>query len=997
MVAAMLAVSLLVVLFFATCLAEQKSKILVQSNMDLLHGRLTDRASILLHVNESTSALADALKLTKISSFSEVENKIAPRLFTALSTIQLASQVTYIGKDGLVFSYHRDNRTNAVLSYNFNSCLFYNQNIDQYSGERYGYPVALSFQQCPTIKGWLLNALNGHVGSAQVNNQTISFTASVGNFGVVSVGVDLKDFLRYISEAGLDQSHFSGSSGSQISVSLNNMVDSQNDPDSSYLVGFDAEVGEHLSSTQNSSMQIKIPRVITLAFPDNKTMKIFQVLEVIIICLAGVVLFGMALFTFFMLRLLKQSKIQEVILQAELIKQKEAVQQAERKSMNKSLVVARASHDVRNALHSIIGLIEYCQDQTPGSDLGTNLAKMKDYAGDLLDILNTILDNSKVESGKMRLEQAEFNISQIIEKSVDAFNILAEKKGLEMIWDPCDFSVLKLGKVTGDKQRFKQILDNLLGNAVKFTSDGKIVVRAWASKPKLKIPNISADYGLSISHMFSCLSRSTFRHFRSRTKQQDVQFMGNNPYSIELTFEVDDTGIGIPVEKRASIFENYVQVKESSPEGTGLGLGIVQSFVRLMGGEISIRDKEPGEKGSCFKFNIFLRSEEVPLPDTIRHEEPNRLTIAEPFMLNESHLMKVHSLLFVQGSETKRILQAWIESLGIKVWTAKHAEHISPTLEKINHNINSSSKSDSVLLCKTFSRKSENVENEGFLRCREKDSEPLPRAELSSEFPLRILVIVDLSNGNLSDILATLTEFIERNINLYCKIACIADSKVTEKHLSQFGALPCNLTLRKPIHGTRLHKLFNFIQEFEKTQELHVDRVATNPFPKLRINIQPREPCEITEETSSIAESKNPLSGKRILLVDDDYVIRMVGSKVLSKLGAEVVIAKNGFEALNLVKKALETGLTRGKNGDYSFTYDAIFMDCQMPVMDGYEAARQIREEERRYGIHVPIITVSADASDEDVQKAVAAGMDRHLLKPLDERKVVDFFKSVST
>ena len=130
-----------------------------------------------------------------------------------------------------------------------------------------------------------------------------------------------------------------------------------------------------------------------------------------------------------------------------------------------------------------------------------------------------------------------------------------------------------------------------------------------------------------------------------------------------------------------------------------------------MGGEISIHDKEPGEKGTCFKFNILLRSGEVALQDTTRNEEANRSTIIEPFMLNESHSRKVHSLLFVQGNETKRILQAWIESLGIKVWTAKQAEHISPTLEKIKHNINSSSKSDSVLLCKTFSRKTDNVDN----------------------------------------------------------------------------------------------------------------------------------------------------------------------------------------------------------------------------------------------------------------------------------------------
>jgi signal transduction histidine kinase len=125
-------------------------------------------------------------------------------------------------------------------------------------------------------------------------------------------------------------------------------------------------------------------QVITLTFPDEKGMKTFQLLKVIIICLAGVMIFGVALFTLFMLHHLKRSKIQEAILQAELIEQKEAVKQAERKSMNKSMAVARASHDVRNALHSIIGLIDYCQDQRPGSDLGTDLAKMKEYASDLL-------------------------------------------------------------------------------------------------------------------------------------------------------------------------------------------------------------------------------------------------------------------------------------------------------------------------------------------------------------------------------------------------------------------------------------------------------------------------------------------------------------------------------------------------------------------------------------------------------------------------------------
>jgi hypothetical protein len=336
-----------------------------------------------------------------------------------------------------------------------------------------------------------------------------------------------------------------------------------------------------------------------------------------------------------------------------------------------------------------------------------------------------------------------------------------------------------------------------------------------------------------------------------------------------------------------------------------------------MGGEISILDKEPGEQGTCFKFNIFLRSGEVAFQDTSRREETNQAAIDGPFMIKESHSVKLHSLLFVQGTETKRILQTWIESLGIKVWAACLAEHISPTLEKIKHSINFSTKSDSALLCKTFSRK----------------SELQPGAELCSTSPLRILVIVDLSNGNLPKILSTLTDFIERNTHLYCKIACIADSKVTEEELSKFRALRCDLTLRRPIHGSRLHELFKLIQELEKAEELYVDRAATI-WAEPQIAEQSVKPCEIPEGTSTRIEVEKPLRGKHVLLVDDNEIMRRVGLAILShELGARVEAAEDGSEALYLVKKALET---RGKHGNDSFNYDAIFMDCQVNIIQWF-------------------------------------------------------------
>jgi len=191
-------------------------------------------------------------------------------------------------------------------------------------------------------------------------------------------------------------------------------------------------------------------------------------------------------------------------------------------------------------------------------------------------ILNLILDTSKVESGKMQLDEVEFNLADVLEESMDMINIVGISKGLEVVWDPCDLSILKCGNVTGDCRRLKQILDNILGNSVKFTQEGHVILRAWANRPITRSPvSVPSRFGCSRTGAnFLCL-------FKTRERDADCHsfsLVQNDPNSIELYFEVDDTGIGIPKEKRELVFEDYVQVKEGQG-GTGLGLGIVQSFV----------------------------------------------------------------------------------------------------------------------------------------------------------------------------------------------------------------------------------------------------------------------------------------------------------------------------------------------------------------------------------------------------------------------------------
>jgi signal transduction histidine kinase len=195
------------------------------------------------------------------------------------------------------------------------------------------------------------------------------------------------------------------------------------------------------------------------------------------------------------------------------------------------------------------------------------------------DILNSILDTSKVESGKMQLQESEFSMADVLQESVDLASVTGVRQGLEVVWDPCDFSVLRCAAVTGDCKRLKQILDNLLGNALKFTSEGHVVLRAWANRPiagssasppsRFGCPTLCAGGG---GGSFGFL-------FRAREDPGHHDRVENDPDDlVEFYFEVIDTGVGIPREKRMSVFENYVQVNNGQG-GTGLGLGIVQSFV----------------------------------------------------------------------------------------------------------------------------------------------------------------------------------------------------------------------------------------------------------------------------------------------------------------------------------------------------------------------------------------------------------------------------------
>ncbi len=505
----------------------------------------------------------------------------------------------------------------------------------------------------------------------------------------------------------------------------------------------------------------------------------------------------------------------------------ESKKMADDANRTKSLFLSNMSHEIRTPLNGIVGFTKLLKSTKLDAEQMDFANTIRKSSEDLIGIVNDILDISKIESGKVEIEKSYFNIFSEFENVIETYSRVALKKNIDLsIWIEPDLSSQLL---ESDAGKIRQVLRNLISNAIKFTSSGGEI--------DVSIKKISSN--------------------------------SNDKATIE--FIVKDSGIGISQEDKDRVFDAFTQVDSSSIReygGTGLGLTIATSLVRMLGGSLEL-DSKLGV-GSKFSFKLDMKQ---------------RFTTKE--INYETMRVAIYSPPSVQSKKSDTYLEKYLLSFrDIEV------KRFKTFVECQDAKVNSF---DGL-----------------FVHYNEIDKKELRRIVARHSSDSQIVLITHINNrDNILDIAPIFSQIVY-----------------------------------EPIGFTKIESSVEILSANKKEYSIDI----TNMF-----------------------------QGLKALVVEDNLVNLKMIVRTLEKLGIESDIAKNGKESVDMYMKN---------------RYNIIFMDIQMPVMNGVDATKAIiAYEKNNHLAHTPIIAVTTNSLKGDRERYLAEGMDEYIAKPIDLNKFITVLK----
>lgn len=615
----------------------------------------------------------------------------------------------------------------------------------------------------------------------------------------------------------------------------------------------------------------------------------------------------------------------------------------------KSEFLAVVSHEIRTPLNVIIGMTELALGSKSPSEQQEFLSRVRTNADALLHLIHSMLDLSKIEASLMEIESIPFDCTQLVGEVADAVAARLMTSRVEMI---CSVSPQIPAMLMGDPTRLRQVLMNLLGNASKFTERGEV--------------------------------------------RLSVEVMAQGGGELRLRFEVSDTGIGIPKEVQSRIFERFFQADSSTSRrfgGSGLGLTISRSLVSLMRGTIWF-ESEPG-RGSSFFFELPFAAAPPLFTTAPAYVPPLAVLVADSNPRSRQSMARVLAHRGFRVTEApsaeiaQRLLLETVQPYAVVIVDSNmqlsNGRNLATELVTIDAMPttrlllttpiwatapilpNNRQKSAAYLIRPVSNhRLLEAVERTLDLRNDSGDAQNDAQApKVIQSQPLRILVVEDnVDNQRLAwHALSTAGYHPELAENGAVAVARAAEQDydliLMDIEMPELDGFAATAQIRKrevalgkcrvPIVAVTAHAVPAFRQ---KCMEAGMDDYATKPITRQRL-------LDLANQWID----RRPV----ILAADDCPDGRVLIRELLRQSGNyRLVLASNGQEALALFQR---------------LNVSLVLLDMEMPILDGYSAARQIRELPS--GRNIPIVAMTAHEGPQAIQKTKQAGCVAHLTKPL--------------